>query len=126
MPVKRLRALDAELPVIVLTAYGTIETAVEAMKLGAFDFILKPFDVEAVGAAVRNAAAVPAATRTENRYLRDATTQPAGLEDLDRRVACDAGGLRAHPARGADQERDADHGRDRHGQRARGARDPQL
>jgi two-component system response regulator AtoC len=52
---KRLRALDAELPVIVLTAYGTIETAVKAMKLGAFDFILKPFDVEVVEAAVRNA-----------------------------------------------------------------------
>ena len=78
---KRLRALDAELPVIVLTAYGTIETAVKAMKLGAFDFILKPFDVEVVEAAVRNALQFQV-YRTENRYLRERYDGASGLEDL--------------------------------------------
>lgn len=41
--------------VIVMTAYGTIETAVEAMKLGAFDFITKPFQAEEILLRVRNA-----------------------------------------------------------------------
>ena len=43
---KQARESDPELPVIVMTAYGTIENAVEAMKLGAFDFIQKPIDVD--------------------------------------------------------------------------------
>jgi DNA-binding NtrC family response regulator len=40
------RSADAECPVIVMTAFGTIETAVEAMKLGAYDFVQKPVDVD--------------------------------------------------------------------------------
>ncbi|MEI7733582.1 MAG: sigma-54 dependent transcriptional regulator [Verrucomicrobiota bacterium] len=42
---RRLRQMDAKLPVIMMTAYGTTQTAIEAMKLGAFDYLLKPFDV---------------------------------------------------------------------------------
>ena len=41
--VRGLRAQDPEAVVMVVTAFGTIETAVEAMKEGAFDFIAKPF-----------------------------------------------------------------------------------
>src|SRR5687767_11163944 len=41
---RRLRQSDARLPVIMMTAYGTTQTAIEAMKLGAFDYLLKPFD----------------------------------------------------------------------------------
>jgi two-component system, NtrC family, response regulator len=40
----RLRERDASLPVIMITAYGTIESAVQAMKQGAFDYITKPFN----------------------------------------------------------------------------------
>jgi two-component system response regulator AtoC len=43
---KRIREFDPVLPVIVLTAYGSIEGAVEAMKLGAFDYVKKPVDLE--------------------------------------------------------------------------------
>ncbi|MEW6001426.1 MAG: sigma-54 dependent transcriptional regulator [Nitrospirota bacterium] len=43
------------IPVIVMTAYGSIETAVEAMKNGAFDFITKPFDIEHLLMLVRRA-----------------------------------------------------------------------
>src|SRR5438552_15973724 len=43
---KQVKESDPECPVIVMTAYGTIENAVEAMKLGAFDFIQKPIDVD--------------------------------------------------------------------------------
>jgi DNA-binding NtrC family response regulator len=42
---RRLRQLDAKVPVIMMTAYGTTQTAIEAMKLGAYDYLLKPFDV---------------------------------------------------------------------------------
>src|ERR1051325_1969959 len=42
---RRLRQSHAKLPVIMMTAYGTTQTAIEAMKLGAYDYILKPFDV---------------------------------------------------------------------------------
>ncbi|MGE3308561.1 MAG: sigma-54-dependent transcriptional regulator [Limisphaerales bacterium] len=56
---RRLRESDARLPVIMMTAYGTTQTAIEAMKLGAFDYLLKPFDVpklkELVAGALRAA-----------------------------------------------------------------------
>lgn len=42
---KRIHALDPKLPVIIMTAFGTTETAIEATKLGAFDYIIKPFDI---------------------------------------------------------------------------------
>lgn len=42
---RRLRAIDAKLPVIMMTAYGSTQTVIEAMKLGAYDYLLKPFEV---------------------------------------------------------------------------------
>src|SRR3989442_2943446 len=42
---RRIRETNAKLPVIMMTAYGTTQTAIEAMKLGAYDYLLKPFDV---------------------------------------------------------------------------------
>jgi two-component system nitrogen regulation response regulator GlnG len=42
---RRIRQMDAKLLVILMTAYGTTQTAIEAMKLGAYDYLLKPFDV---------------------------------------------------------------------------------
>jgi two-component system response regulator AtoC len=77
----RLRALDAEVPVIMLTAYGTVETAVAAMKQGAFDFILKPFDVGAVEVVIRNALELTR-YRTENRYLRERYDAPVAFENI--------------------------------------------
>jgi nitrogen regulation protein NR(I) len=40
-----IHGIEPKLPVIVMTAYGTTETAIEATKMGAFDYILKPFDI---------------------------------------------------------------------------------
>lgn len=40
-----IRDLDPKLPVIIMTAFGTTETAIEATKMGAFDYVLKPFDI---------------------------------------------------------------------------------
>jgi len=42
---RRIRKIDSKLLVILMTAYGTTQTAIEAMKLGAYDYLLKPFDV---------------------------------------------------------------------------------
>ena len=52
---RRLRSLGCDVPVIILTALGTISTAVEAMKLGAFDFLQKPIDNEALEIVIRKA-----------------------------------------------------------------------
>ncbi|MEW5725587.1 MAG: sigma-54 dependent transcriptional regulator, partial [Thermodesulfobacteriota bacterium] len=42
---RRMREIEPKLPVIIMTAYGTTETAIEATKMGAFDYVLKPFDI---------------------------------------------------------------------------------
>lgn len=42
---RAIHALEPKLPVIMMTAYGSTDTAIEAIKLGAFDYILKPFDI---------------------------------------------------------------------------------
>src|SRR5688572_21322723 len=52
---RKLREIDSKVPVIMMTAYGTTQTAIEAMKLGAYDYVLKPFDVPKLQALVRNA-----------------------------------------------------------------------
>jgi two-component system nitrogen regulation response regulator GlnG len=52
---RKLRLVDAKLPVIMMTAYGTTQTAIEAMKLGAYDYLLKPFDVPKLKEIVVNA-----------------------------------------------------------------------
>jgi two-component system response regulator FixJ len=52
---RRLRTIGIESPVIVITGHGDIQLAVEAMKIGAADFIEKPFDDEALIASIRSA-----------------------------------------------------------------------
>src|SRR5437667_8126976 len=59
----RLRAANEALPVVVISGHGTISTAVEATKKGAFDFIEKPFASERVLVSLRNA--------LDQRRLRD-------------------------------------------------------
>jgi DNA-binding NtrC family response regulator len=49
-----MRERDPKLPVIVMTAYGTTETAIQAMQRGAFDYVLKPFDPGEVLAVIRS------------------------------------------------------------------------
>jgi DNA-binding NtrC family response regulator len=73
----RLQGLDWPLPVIVMTAWGTVDVAVEAMRRGARDFIQKPWENERVLAIVRTQVELSRALRrsqrleAENRVLRD-------------------------------------------------------
>ena len=74
---RQLSALDPDVPVMIVTGFGTVETAVEAMKLGAFDFLTKPFAPEVVRLKVERALELCGARRArkkleaENAYLRD-------------------------------------------------------
>ena len=76
----RLQQLDTPMPVIVMTAWGTVDLAVEAMRRGARDFVQKPWDNERVLAVVRTQVELGRALRrsqrleAENRLLRDQGT----------------------------------------------------
>jgi nitrogen regulation protein NR(I) len=52
---RRIHGAEPKLPVVIMTAYGTTEHAIEATKLGAFDYVLKPFDIPAMLAIIRQA-----------------------------------------------------------------------
>ena len=73
---KKIAELDLDCPTMIITAFGTVETAVEAVKLGAFDFIQKPFAPEVVRLKVQRALELRAARKarkrleSENEYLR--------------------------------------------------------
>ena len=74
---RALNERDPELPVVIITGHGDVETAVEAIKAGAWDFLAKPFDPEALLAAVVRAGKARALT-LENRQLRAAADAQAG------------------------------------------------
>ena len=78
---RRVRAVDVDVPVIILTAFGTVSTAVEAMKLGAFDFVLKPFDRQALEIVIRKALDV-SRYRLENRFFHEQTSTAARFSEL--------------------------------------------
>lgn len=52
---KKLQQIDSRLPVIIMTAHGTADTAIEAMKQGAYDYILKPWKLEELKTLIDNA-----------------------------------------------------------------------
>jgi len=67
---ENVKALDPDLPVIMMTAHGTIDKAVEAMQKGAYSYILKPFDNERLTIYVKKAIAMFQVVK-ENRRLRE-------------------------------------------------------
>ena len=68
---ERIKKEDAELPVIMMTAHGTVEKAVEAMQKGAYNYILKPFDNERLVLYANKAVSMYRVVK-ENRQLRSA------------------------------------------------------
>ena len=78
---QRIKQNDPELPVIMMTAYGTVEKAVEAMQKGAYNYILKPFDNEQLILYVDKAVAMYRVVK-ENRQLRSAVASRYGFGNL--------------------------------------------
>ncbi len=74
----KLRREEPELTVIMMTAYGSIELAVEALRLGAYDFITKPFDKEIMLQAIRQGRERSRLLR-ENRQLQQRVCEKAAL-----------------------------------------------
>src|SRR5688500_3168751 len=76
---KAISAIDPDVPIMIITGFGTVETAVEAMKLGAFDFITKPIQTEVVRLKVERALELCATKRGRRKadaqveYLRGET-----------------------------------------------------
>ena len=68
--IKRIRAKYHHVPIIMITAFGSIETAVDAMKKGAFDYITKPFKLSDFDAVLKRALQI-SDLATENENLRE-------------------------------------------------------
>ena len=83
------------MPVIMLTATKTVKTAVDAMKLGAFDYVTKPFDVEELRIIVERATE-NAALQREVEELRWEVGRRYSSEQHHRPLAAHAGGLPHH------------------------------
>ncbi len=97
----RLHALRPSLPVILMTAYGTIDAAVAAMRAGAFDFVTKPFNREQLVIAVERAVATSAVGHEVAR-IRASGAHIGANELLGRSAAMDR--LRDLVARVADSD----------------------
>lgn len=78
---EQVKELDSETAVILMTAFGTIEDAVAAMKLGAFDFVTKPFDMEHLSVLV-NRALENRRLIAENTLLRQELFANTGLGNI--------------------------------------------
>jgi two-component system response regulator AtoC len=78
---EKLRAVDPECLVIMMTAHGGVESAVRAMKLGAQDYVSKPFDMEELKLAIRKALETRSLRRDVDRFQMEAAHGSA-MDDL--------------------------------------------
>ena len=78
---RRIREFDAAIPVVIMTAYGTIEGAVEAVKLGAFDYLKKPVDLEELK-LLADRARETSQLKQELSYYRSRAAQPVRFGEV--------------------------------------------
>jgi DNA-binding NtrC family response regulator len=78
---RRIKLLKSESIVIVMTAFATVDTAVQALKDGAFDYITKPFDPDDLSHLIRNASKQVSLTE-ENENLKKQVVSLENVEDL--------------------------------------------
>jgi DNA-binding NtrC family response regulator len=95
-----VRSCRAEAPVIVITAYGTVEQAVELVKAGAFQYLTKPFEVDELLQAVSQALERSAPQREQARLRREMPATPARIIGASRPM-CELFDLIARAARSA-------------------------
>lgn len=87
---KKMKAAQPEVPIVLLTAFSSIETAVEAMKQGAYHYANKPFNLDEIAMVVAKALETTA-LRREVKSLRASRSEPFALS----RIVGEAGGMRA-------------------------------
>lgn len=78
---RRIRALNRDTIVIIMTAFASVDTAVQALKDGAYDYITKPFDPDDLSHLIRNAA-TQITLRTENEALKRKVSTLDDIDDL--------------------------------------------
>jgi two-component system response regulator FixJ len=83
---RRVKEMKPELPVIVITGHGDIALAVEAMKIGAVDFLEKPFDDDHLLASVRSALDQEADVARRSAEVGDIHNKLAALSNRERQV----------------------------------------
>ena len=83
---KRLREMKIDVPVIVITGHGDVPLAVEAMKVGAIDFLEKPFDDEVLLASVRTAIERRGGAIKRDAERAEIESKLAGLSNRERDV----------------------------------------
>ncbi len=96
----RIRRIDDQVPVLIMTAYGTVPTAVDALKSGAFDYILKPLDLDDLESRLARAAET-GRLRDQVQQLKDAfdtrytassmVAQSDAMQDILRQIEAVAG-----------------------------------
>lgn len=83
---KEIKATSPHIPVVIITGHGTIETAVNATKIGAFDFIEKPLSIDKVVVAIHNALNFRR-LEEENRYLKKKALKKSSIDGNSPAVA---------------------------------------
>jgi DNA-binding NtrC family response regulator len=78
---RRIKESDADVAVVMITAYGSIATAIEAMKNGAFDYMLKPFDPNELGVLIEKITRHQQQAR-ENLYLKEQFKERTRFESM--------------------------------------------
>lgn len=78
---KRIREISKEIVIIMMTAYASVETAVESLKEGAYDYVVKPFNPDELSHLIKNVSE-KIALRNENVRLRHNLTQISCMEEI--------------------------------------------
>jgi putative PEP-CTERM system response regulator len=78
---KKIKEIDSEVIIIIMTAYASVDTAVQALKLGAFDYVTKPFDPDDLSNLIGNALKQKNLSE-ENRQLKEKLSELAGVDEI--------------------------------------------
>ncbi|MBU1904804.1 MAG: response regulator, partial [Proteobacteria bacterium] len=78
---KEIKEMDPDVAVVMITAYGSISTAIEAMKNGAYDYLLKPFDPNELGLVIDKIIGQQAQAR-ENLFLKEEFKDRSRFESM--------------------------------------------
>jgi two-component system response regulator PilR (NtrC family) len=78
---REIKAIERDVPVIMITAYASVETAIETMKYGAYDYLTKPFNIDEIKINIKKALEFRK-LREENRRLRERISERKGVNSI--------------------------------------------